>query len=247
MIRFYRKIRHSLLSDGKNGKYIKYAAGEIVLVVIGILIALQINNWNENRKANRKELLFLKEFVVSITTDLYNYEKQFEPRLERKRNGLDSLMKYIHKSEKLEDSLFLTFYSQLRQGIRLGFDNGPYEALKSSGLDFIRNDSIRTSINRTYTILPFFQFFSHEIDEDNNKRISDLEYKILGHIPSVNDGEKMSLQYALNVDDIINNQDFLWIYRLEEEKYNNYRFRLGQMKSVLIELRKLIQEELNHQ
>lgn len=49
MIKFFRKIRQNLLSEGKTGKYLKYAIGEIILVVIGILIALQINNWNENR------------------------------------------------------------------------------------------------------------------------------------------------------------------------------------------------------
>lgn len=50
MIKFFRKIRYSLMSENKTGKYFKYAIGEIVLVVIGILIALQINNWNESRK-----------------------------------------------------------------------------------------------------------------------------------------------------------------------------------------------------
>jgi len=50
MIKFFRKIRKNLLSEGKTSKYLKYALGEIILVVIGILIALQINNWNENRK-----------------------------------------------------------------------------------------------------------------------------------------------------------------------------------------------------
>ena len=50
MIKFFRKIRHNLINEGKTTKYLKYAIGEIVLVVIGILIALQINNWNEQRK-----------------------------------------------------------------------------------------------------------------------------------------------------------------------------------------------------
>ena len=50
MIKFFRKIRQNLLSEGKTGKYFKYAIGEIILVVIGILIALSINNWNEKRK-----------------------------------------------------------------------------------------------------------------------------------------------------------------------------------------------------
>ena len=46
MIKFFRKIRYNLMSENNTGKYLKYAIGEILLVVIGILIALQINNWN---------------------------------------------------------------------------------------------------------------------------------------------------------------------------------------------------------
>jgi hypothetical protein len=53
MINFFRKIRYDLLGKNKTGKYFKYAIGEIVLIVIGILIALSINNWNENRKEKR--------------------------------------------------------------------------------------------------------------------------------------------------------------------------------------------------
>jgi len=71
MIKFFRNIRRNFLLEGKTGKYLKYAIGEIILVVIGILIALQINNWNENRINNREELLILKslksEFVENQT------------------------------------------------------------------------------------------------------------------------------------------------------------------------------------
>jgi hypothetical protein len=59
MINFFRKIRKNLLMENKTGKYFKYAIGEIILVVIGILIALSINNWNENRKLKSSELKML--------------------------------------------------------------------------------------------------------------------------------------------------------------------------------------------
>jgi soluble cytochrome b562 len=60
MIKIFRKIRQNLLMENKTGKYFKYAIGEIVLVVIGILIALSINNWNESRKIkNKKQTLVL--------------------------------------------------------------------------------------------------------------------------------------------------------------------------------------------
>src|SRR5210317_2143230 len=50
MIKFFRHIRQNLIMENKTSRYFKYAIGEIVLVMIGILLALQINNWNENRK-----------------------------------------------------------------------------------------------------------------------------------------------------------------------------------------------------
>ena len=57
MIKFFRHIRQNLIMENKTGKYFRYAIGEIVLVVIGILIALQINNWNERRlEANREKI-----------------------------------------------------------------------------------------------------------------------------------------------------------------------------------------------
>ena len=66
MIKFFRKIRQNLLFENKTGKYLKYAIGEIVLVVIGILIALQINNWNEERKDRRLE----KEYIARLKGEM---------------------------------------------------------------------------------------------------------------------------------------------------------------------------------
>ena len=78
MIKFFRTIRQNLLNQGKTGKYLKYAIGEIILVVIGILIALSINNWNEKRKNLIKE----KELVSNILTDLWIDDYRFKGNLE---------------------------------------------------------------------------------------------------------------------------------------------------------------------
>ena len=69
MIKFFRKIRQNLLSEGKTGKYLKYAIGEILLVVIGILIAVQINNWNELRKQQLVEIDVLEGIRNDILKD----------------------------------------------------------------------------------------------------------------------------------------------------------------------------------
>ncbi|RLD29784.1 MAG: hypothetical protein DRI75_02020 [Bacteroidetes bacterium] len=70
MIKFFRKIRQDLLNRGKTGKYLKYAIGEIVLLVIGILIALQINNWNEHRKNRILELTYLDNIKADLNLNL---------------------------------------------------------------------------------------------------------------------------------------------------------------------------------
>jgi hypothetical protein len=66
MISLFRKIRQKLLQENKVTRYLAYALGEILLVVIGILIALQINNWNEIQQLEREELQLLEEMAVEL-------------------------------------------------------------------------------------------------------------------------------------------------------------------------------------
>ena len=82
MIKFFRKIRYQLLGEGKTGKYLKYAIGEIVLVVIGVLIALSINNWNEHKKFNSNvglflclKLLFLEQYLLKKRLQIQQHIK----------------------------------------------------------------------------------------------------------------------------------------------------------------------------
>ena len=69
MIKFFRSIRQNLLSEGKTVKYLKYAVGEIVLVVIGILIALSLNNWNDKQRIILSERELLENVLENIKTD----------------------------------------------------------------------------------------------------------------------------------------------------------------------------------
>ena len=78
MIKFFRKIRQNLLMENKTGKYFTYAIGEIVLVVIGILIALQINNWNEKAKNKISTDVLLKEIHNDLQLDLLRMQDIIE-------------------------------------------------------------------------------------------------------------------------------------------------------------------------
>lgn len=147
MINFFRNIRKNLILEKKALKYFKYAVGEIVLVVVGILIALQINNWNEGRKNAAKEAYILNE----ILNNLYEDAEQIEFNLKRReatQSAIENLLDIIDKSPidemGLEKNLanFLTFE-------RFYPVNNAYEMLKSNGL-IIDNKYLRTDISRYY-------------------------------------------------------------------------------------------------
>lgn len=91
MIKFFRKIRRQLLTENKFSKYLTYAVGEIVLVVIGILIALQINNWNEGRKNNEKETILIKNIVDDLSSDTEHMDRALV-ELKEQLGVVDSLI-----------------------------------------------------------------------------------------------------------------------------------------------------------
>ena len=78
MIKFFRHIRQSLIMENKTSKYFKYAIGEIILVVIGILIALQINNWNEKRKTEAKTQEYYHQLLDDLNKDIEFANKTIE-------------------------------------------------------------------------------------------------------------------------------------------------------------------------
>lgn len=149
MIKFFHHIRKSLLMENKTGKYIKYAIGEIVLVVIGILIALQINNWNENRKDRFIEKKILQSLNNDLQKDIYSmkYMISNDSLINESNSKLIQILKDSHSEyEPNQNKLFglinrfNVFYPQ-----RMG-----YESLKSKGLEILLNDSLKSQIVNLY-------------------------------------------------------------------------------------------------
>lgn len=92
MIKFFRKIRQRLLSENKIGRYLIYAIGEILIVIIGILIAIQINNWNGLRKEEQVRKIYLNQLLVDFKTDKTYYASRIsdiETRAEKYKKYLD--------------------------------------------------------------------------------------------------------------------------------------------------------------
>lgn len=99
MLHFFRKIRRDLLANSQFFKYLKYAVGEIVLVVLGILIALQINNWNEERKEKEQTKILMVEVAQELAINIHKTEKTIDFRI-----NLDPFyFAYLNKELTYED------------------------------------------------------------------------------------------------------------------------------------------------
>lgn len=94
MLTFLRRIRRSLIESGSARKYLLYAIGEIALVVIGILIALQINNWNEWRKDRKKEKIILNDIANNLQINIQTLKDDIEWL---KRNIKSSEVVFLHE------------------------------------------------------------------------------------------------------------------------------------------------------
>jgi hypothetical protein len=149
MIKFFRKIRQKLLPENKFSKYLIYAIGEITLVVIGILIALQVNNWNENKKERVQELKLLENFKKSLADDL-NYRETSILTYNMARESIDYLISYMDSDLPYTDSLGYHF-AVIVYDWGLTYDFSSYEELKSKGTSIISNESLRTNLLLYYS------------------------------------------------------------------------------------------------
>jgi len=148
MIKFFSKIRKNLLSEGESGKYIKYAVGEIVLVMIGILLALQINNWNEVRKTSKKEVANLKSLKSEMITSLEEL-KLDQSRILTYYESTINVHKYIQSKPVLVDSMYIDFFNIIQFSYFFP-KTSTYETFKSGNLELIKSDSLRMLITDVY-------------------------------------------------------------------------------------------------
>lgn len=150
MINFFRQIRQKLLSEKKVRTYFFYALGEIILVVIGILIALQINNYSEYEKERQKERTLLMNLADDVGLDIIQIENN--TRLSRERLArLDSLIQQLKTPDSVNPIQFI------RNSYEFVFDqyfksnSGIFDEAVSSGhMSYIQNEPLRQSIFNYY-------------------------------------------------------------------------------------------------
>ena len=155
MIHFFRKIRKKMADDNKLFKYSRYAIGEIVLVVIGILIALQINTWKEEQKSKKLEqtyLIRLQNDLVKDTLYLVHYIQNFK----KQKANIYQFVHELYNVQKTEEEFRQLFLLQSYFTENLVMQTITYEELKNTGLiNLFQNETLKIEIldlYRTYEV-----------------------------------------------------------------------------------------------
>ncbi|GLU45218.1 DUF6090 family protein [Allomuricauda sp. NBRC 101325] len=218
MIKFFRKIRQNLLSEGNTGKYLKYAIGEIVLVVIGILIALAINNWNQERLNDKKEL----DLLVNLKEDLHlnismmlQLDSVYAAEEEACKKGMGILKDVATVEEFLQaDSLISTRWEVFMVN-KITYDemlnNGSFYSLKNKTLQ----ESIRTHFIQANNYVKDFE----EINENGQDIAHNNEELFIVELLQDRKGERNSNAKELDTTWISDYNSPIYLTFYKKAKY----------------------------
>jgi len=251
MIKFFRKIRYDLMEKNKTGKYLKYAIGEIVLVMVGILLALQVNNWNENKKLVVKEVKILKEIKYELEGALDDLTSDIEDH-QRNLNSTKIIRNTVLFNKNYNDSLN-THLLYMLDHENFTAKQSAFESLQSIGLEIISNDSIRQKITTAYLYMR--KFTTEESDAnimatklegilepyiaiDREKLISDPELTNREHW-----GRKLPFK-LMNYDKLLNDEVFLHNLMASVESRVSNVFYFENFKKGIEEVVANIEQEL---
>ena len=151
MIKFFRKIRQKLLTENRLSKYLLYAIGEILLVVIGILIALQINNWNEERKQDQRSSYIYQELINNIKMDIDDLTRNLRSDSST-RSSIAFVLNILKEKPPYDETTIPYHFGRISIYTNFFDNRSAYDNLKSIGFDFIKDDSLRNEIIRYYDV-----------------------------------------------------------------------------------------------
>ena len=235
MIKFFRKIRYDLMEKNKTGKYLKYAIGEIVLVVIGILIALSINNWNQNRINSLSESLLLKEINTEFKFNKEELERTVRAYV-RVRNQCNYLRESfpIVQNEIDKDSLSRAL-DRIRNLSSADLSMGSISTLNNtSSFEIISNTELRSLLIQWDDLIS--DYFEREEQAINYTRQTIIPY-LAKRIPrpyiSGLDDDRVDLSFlsSIEFENLINDRrgDAITLLNIVENEDDEIRKALNRI------------------
>ena len=217
MLTFFRKIRKSLIDNSSFRKYVSYAIGEILLVMIGILLALQVNNWNDLRKANFEEQVLIEHIIDDLQVDRLNISDMLERADSKQKIHLRYYEYAISESPKETNYTISTAIAETIDLISQTWDNH-----RNSG-DQLSSQELRDGLNTYFRIYQTAQKF---IAIHNNTVLNEFRIYTRG---------KGLINYSTvfqssPVNDNIDEENFF-----NQEKFQD-RFGESELNSIMVEL-----------
>lgn len=176
MIKFFRHIRRSLINQNNMGKYFKYAIGEILLVVIGILIALSINNWNQNRNDAKKEISYLNNLLTELDSnkDWSEFYIEFSKKQYVAANYLSDVIN--SKVDSIDVETFVDAIFRCHYLPHPNFGKNVWEELKSTGdLSIIKNKKLTQSLSS------YFNYLDYPVNLEKEWGLTHIKYRDLAN------------------------------------------------------------------
>jgi len=239
MLKFFRRIRYRLINEDKTRKYFQYAIGEIILIIVGVLIALSVAEWNSGRKNQSYEQKVLSEIGKDIEDSLSELDytiKYTETRI-AKLIALDSLL----KNDNLEYDISLdTLFAAVWLFAKFDIERAQYESLKSKGLDLIKSDELRENLIKVYEeVYNLFETLNKIEDDINNNGYFQFH---MNHFHSLNWGIAIKPNdfEKLKKDNYYKNLVYTRLNSLQGNQMNVYKSARTNME----ELRESIDEYL---
>ncbi len=246
MINFFRKVRKKLADDNKPLKYMRYAIGEIVLVVIGILIALQINNWNDELKQRNLEIKILKEISGNLKLDLVEIRQDISIM---DSVGLAGQNVILHmKTEPFPSESFYYDVAKLRVNPHFDPNKSGYSLLVSKGVEIIENDSLRGILSVLYeSTYPYYYRYEEERTQFKVHQINPELLENFTWLPLPNSVQWVHASYQIPIEDYIelrNDQTFVKMVNAVIHENSVVQNRAQRLESRIVTVLRQLQDEL---
>jgi len=226
------------LKNKDFGKYMLQASGQVLIIIIGIIVALNINNWNERKNKNILEIKTLYEIKKGFEDDLIDINANINIQQSAIKSG-NVLLTHLRNESPMDDSLKFHFANCGMFTIFIA-RTAPFETLKTRGLDIISNDSIRIQIAKIHdsnyeAIIAFQNRFNNNLRNYINflqSNFSDIDFS--------------QSATPINYNQLLQNNEFINLIDLNTQSkiFSIYYYRLT--KTQIIELIKNIDQELEH-
>ena len=243
MFRFFRSIRQGLMNENKTGKYLKYAVGEFVLIVLGILVALQINNWNERRLLEKQR----EELIEALTLDFQSNVEGLDNAIVGVERRYQNVLKILKTASGEGEILSVAELKSITRGALSGFVPfrpalGSYNmALSTGSIGLINNQSLSRLFSYHEDLIVRFRDMTGIMREENISGNNFYLSQQLGSGTALFDSDDFTPdRYSLSDEEYLEFLARKDVYSVFEARY----YYMGRIHGNLLNLKKLSEEIL---